>query len=95
MQFLLLVGKQPHPSHLNTKKQQRDNHKQHLHDVSNAVSQLLFMVVSLFSILLCFQFSLAHINILQQRAYLCLQVFNLHVALMQHVVLRDDEEGRN
>lgn len=47
MQFLLLVGIQPHPSHLNTKKQQRDNHKQHLHGVSNAVSQLLFMVVSL------------------------------------------------
>lgn len=54
MQFLLLVGKQPHPSHLNTKKQQRDNHKQHLQGVSNAVSQLLFMVVSLlFYVVLC------------------------------------------
>ena len=63
--------------------------------IHSGVVSLLFMVVSLFFILLCFQFSLAHINILQQRSYLCLQVFNLHIALMQHVILRDDEEGGN
>ena len=51
------------------------------------MATMLFRVAPLFFMLLCFQFSLAHINILQQRSYLGLQVFNLHIAFMQHVVL--------
>ena len=69
------------------KKNNKETTVNNIVAIHSGVVSLLFMVVSLFFMLLCFQFSLAHINILQQRAYLGLQVFNLHIALMQHVVL--------